>query len=1208
METVLVLSAVAAVAGLGPMAYVLLRQMRDRHGQKAAITQLEHARTLVAKGSLTDTAVVARALSSFDKHTIDATIEQLSAQPGTDEERQWIARLAGALGTLERYRERAQHARTWNERAHAVTVLGNLGAPQSVATLSAVLRDRNEDEAVRRVAADALGAVRHEEAIPLLIEELRSVDEQATSRVAEALIRFGSAATPPLIDLLGGKESVKARIWAARILTVTRDARAFDALSAGLRDRNDVLRAANAEALGQIADQRGLQPLMQVALRDPAPLVRAQAAVAAARIGGAEAIDVLVAALGDPDYATRLRALEAFESMRLSDTSPLEKALGDSNAEVRRRAALALERLGYLDQLVERLAGDDQKTRSAAYAALLQLGRAGVVEAIVGRLRHDSLRVRAAIAKACGELRAERVGPALIDALDDPAWPVRAALCEAISLVRPSRGGPALTALLADPDENVREAAATGLVAYAGPELELKGPDLRMIYDHGNVPVRLAMITIAASLNDADVSQLLIDATHDQSEAVRLRAVGALAARPNPAAIPALVAALTDVSIEVRVAAIPALGAAGTAESFEALLRTLPGAQPDVRERIAEALSGVGRQHFLQSIDELARTDQVDVRIGVAWTLGKIGDPIGVPALRSFMRDSDARLRASAAGALGKIQAPEAVNTLLSALDDPDPKTRAALVNALGKSGAGQPNVRLAIERRLYDPDAFVRNRAGIALARVAGAQVAELARSQELAQLLDDAALVVMQGLVGTRETIPLALQALGEPARLASIQRFLDREEPAICAAFLSNLRLSDGAGLGLTARLDPAVLAVQYERLIRSSPDGHERHTAVEAVAGMNAAEHSRVFADALSADPDDGVRLRCAQILSNIDDEISRDALILAVADPNPSVAVAAVHGLRNRRDPRVASALFRRLGAASKVINEAIEHVLAEMYQDDVIGFIDRTMGADRPALIIAAVRVIALMGRPNAMPLLRELLKSQDPGVRAAAVLATARTALPESPQLVAKMLEDPHEQVRAAAQDAIADEGQTAVAALLSTRSDPSPLVRSKLCQLLERFPSPGTRRIVEAMLEDGSAAVRASALLTLLGYGDRDSVRRAAAHWTEATPETIQHARSDARAPLISRKLGNALAGSGEGDGRVLIVNAIAVLAAEGHEELLLPVLRDPRSAVRVAAARALSTSTRPGVQECVRELSEDPELSVREAVRRRVSRPVS
>ena len=51
--------------------------------------------------------------------------------------------------------------------------------------------------------------------------------------------------------------------------------------------------------------------------------------------------------------------------------------------------------------------------------------------------------------------------------------------------------------------------------------------------------IKQAADRVAAHLDDPDVRQLLIDATQDSSEAVRLRAVTALVGRPNAAAIPA---------------------------------------------------------------------------------------------------------------------------------------------------------------------------------------------------------------------------------------------------------------------------------------------------------------------------------------------------------------------------------------------------------------------------------------------------------------------------------------------------------------------------------------------------------------------------------------------------------------------------------------------------------------------------------------------
>jgi HEAT repeat protein len=1196
-DALFAVAAMLTVGALGPMVYLLIRQIAQRRARAAALARVAEARKAVTSH---DVSHAARALASFDTQTIDRTLEQLLTETEAPEEAAWLGALATELHALERYCERARKGATWNDRAFAVRMLGRLAAPASAATLSEVLRDRSEDDVVRSAAADALGAIRDPAVVPLLVAELRVVDDRSTPRCAEALIRFGHASTPALVEVLNAKEQSPARLWAARILSATRDPSAAEALMGALRDRHDLVRAACAEALGALAEPRALHSLMQLALRDPAPLVRSQAATAAAHVSGPEAANVLLAALSDPDYATRLRALEAFESMQLEDTTALEKALGDANIEVQRRAALALERLGYLDRLVEVLAGDDPAARKTAYAAVLALGRAGLVDGLVGRLRHESMQVRVAIAKACAELRSPRTAAALLAALEDPAWPVRAAVCEAIESLRPKGGARALLPLLTDPEESVREAAANALAAYEPDDIEAGEDTLRMAYDNGSVPIRLAMLALWS--RRAGAHPPLLEALRDPSEAVRLRAIGVLAQRPDPEATPALIGALTDASMEVRMAAVPALGAAATPEAFEALLRALAGAAPALREHIAEALSGLGKHHLLRNLAELARSSSIDVRLGVAWTLGKIGDPIGVPVLQQFLRDGDARLRASAAGALGKLAGDDTIKALLAAAGDPDPKTRAAVVNALGKLGEGNAAVRSALEERLRDPDGFVRNRAGIALARAFGAASAKIAKAPETASLLEPSALVIMQGLAGTQDTVALALQALSDPARLPDIQRFFEREEPAVGTAFLAQLKLYDPQLEHPPLRLDPATLATQYEKLLRMSQDPGARRAAVEALAGMGDAPRLSVLAAALGADPDDGVRLRCAEVLSrHVDDGSARAALTRAVADPHSHVAVSAALALRARREPEVIAALFRRLGAGREVVNEAVETALADLYRDDLPSFIDRTLAAERPAAIAAAVRVLEHIGDVRALPLLRQLLKSNDPEIRAAAVRAIAGT-----PQQKAAadnlhvMFDDPSEVVRAAALEAVAKSGIGALPRMAATTSDPSVLVRARLAQLLERFPGASVWKTLDTLLADASPRVAAAALTTLLTFGTGDALKKFELHLSHAPPEVGAELRRDSRAATVARKLAKLIGAGGDASVREAAVRAITALAVSDYEQLLLPVLRDPRSALRLAAARALAGSKLPEVRERVAELVDDPEMSVRELVR--------
>jgi len=1191
------LAATLAAGALAPVAYMVLRQLRERKRRAAAALRL--GRVSQARDRQ-DLGAARAELNGLDAESIDHVLDQLSCDLAGDQQR-WLAQLAGEVGAIARYCERARRGATWNDRAFAVRLLGRLGAPAAAEALSEVVRDRTEDEVVRSMAADALAAIRDPAVIPLLIGELRVVDEKSTPRAAEALIRFGSLATPALIEALSGKEQGMARLWAARILTVTRDAAAYDALLDALRDRLDLVRVASADALGSIGDSRALAPLMQAALRDPAPLVRSQAAVAAAKLSGPDAANVLLSALRDPDYATRLRALEAFESMQLAELTPLETALTDDNVEVQRRAALALERSGYLERIVEQLGAADRKQRTAAYAKLLQLGRAGLTDSITGRLRHESMAVRVAIARACAELRAARAGTGLIAALDDPAWPVRAAACEAIEQLQPKGAARALLNLLADPEESVREAAASALTVYPPGELETSEEQLRMAYDNGSVPIRLAVLSLWAGRVEGK-HPLLVEALRDPSEAVRLRAIGALSQHPDPNATPALIAALTDASVAVRTAAVPALGAAGTAEAFEALLGALAGASPALREHIAEALSSVGKKHLLHNLAELSRSAAVDVRLGIAWTLGKIGDPSCVPVLEAFLRDKDPRLRASAAGALGKVAGGGTLKALVAASGDPDPKTRAAVVNALGKCAAADGgSVRGVLEERMRDPDGFVRNRAAIALARTSGAAVEALASAPETASLLDAPALVIMQGLVGTAKTVTHALQALADPAQLPAIKRFVEREEPAVLSAFLAALKLHDPQGDSAPLQLEPDVLVDRYERLLSMSQDETSRRAAVEALASLREAPPVAALSAALGADPDEAVRLRCSEILGrHVDDPVARAALTRAVADPSAQVAVSAVAALRGRREPAVVSALFKRLGAGSTLVNEAVEQALAELYRDELTSFVDRSLGAERTAVIAASVRVLERMADPRSAPLLERMLKARDPEVRAASVRALASTSPQTAAQSLQSMVDDPNELVRVAAFEVLAASGPDALPSLLQARSDPAVVVRRRLCQVLDRFEYAVAAPALEGLCDDAAPRVHASALISLASFATRESLQRFAARSALASEEVLQELRLEPRAQSVAHKLGKLLIAGGDATLREVAAGALAALATLGHEQLLLPALRDPRGSVRLAAARALADSAAPDVQERLGELVDDPDAAVRDAVR--------
>ncbi len=1215
-------TAALVVLAAVPTAWVLTREWLRRRAAALALVRVAEARKL-ADGAIesVDTQVpeLARALNArFDAQTVERAVVGLLGEVDPAHKAR-AAALFGELGLDRTFAARLREGVKWTERTRAAEVLGNAGLSSAVPALVLVLRDRYEDEAsVKIAAAGALAKLRDASAIPLLVTELKDADERATRNVGEALVTFGAAAVPALMDLLEDGQATGARVWAAQILGRIADARATDLLVARLHDRDDRLRMVAAEALGAIGDVRAIGAIVRATLRDPAPQVRAHAAGALARLEGERAVDVLVAALADPDYATRLRALEAFETIRVVDTTPLESSLRDANPEVRRRAALALERVGYLEAKVTALTGSDRAGRTRAYEALLELGRVGLADSVVAYVNHASFEVRATAARAAGELGSTRSAPLVIVALDDEMWPVRAAAAEALGRLKADGAVAKLVARLTDSEEAVREAAAEALTEFAPAQIEPHAAALVEAYDHGTVAVRTHVVVLLDRLTGegaAVTDALLVRATVDPSDTVRLRAVTALGARGGELRIQPLLARLTDASLEVRMAAVAAFGAEATDEAFEGLLRALAGSSPEMRDRIADALSQSERSEHSRGtkgplfarLDEIERTASLDVKIGIAWTLGRTGGHVGEEAsvltLTRFLAGSDAKLRASAAGALAKITGERSVSALLTAEGDPDDHVRAAVVNALGQNGT-DPRVVPALERRLRDPDSFVRNRALVMLARVGGAAVYD--RVVALIPLALPEAGWVALALVGTDEALARVLAAVADAGTLGRIVRFVAREHPEVRAAFFNALRLDDPDPLATAGEID-RTMQTQYEQLLRTSLDVEARRLAVKAVGRSARATAVEPLADALTGDPDEHVRMEAAAALaSRAADARARRALAKAISDPSAEVAVRAAHALALRSEREVTDALVARLGAGAPQVQAVIEQMIADRFRDDPFPFLDQLMGNDIPALLVPGIRVLARMARVETLPLLQHLARSKVAVVRAGAVRALAALPLPEATRSVDGLLLDPQEEVRVAVLEALMLRSD-ALLRTSSLRRDPSTTVRLAAVRAIEEqairagAPLPGTFDALAAMLEDASPQVRAATLVSLAGLPDDDGLRRFARAFGQTALDVRMALREEPRVTAVSERLAAGLQTRADVGLRAATVLALGALGAAGWAPLVAPALRDPAPAVRIAALQALATVDDDGLRARCAELLRDPDLTVREAAKK-------
>jgi HEAT repeat protein/beta-lactamase regulating signal transducer with metallopeptidase domain len=180
----------------------------------------------------------------------------------------------------------------------------------------------------------------------------------------------------------------------------------------------------------------------------------------------------------------------------------------------------------------------------------------------------------------------------------------------------------------------------------------------------------------------------LISVLKDESAAVRLASVEALAQLQDPRAIDALADVMrNDSDARVREAAASALGSIDSPRAVPALIAAL-GAErvAAVRAKIAWALGEIDDPRAVDALSAAVRDQNTEVRQQAVWALGEIESAEAVPALIPVLRDADAEIRKQAAEALGEIGGTEAISALGAATKDSDASVREQAVWALGQT------------------------------------------------------------------------------------------------------------------------------------------------------------------------------------------------------------------------------------------------------------------------------------------------------------------------------------------------------------------------------------------------------------------------------------------------------------------------------------------------------------------------------------------
>jgi len=219
---------------------------------------------------------------------------------------------------------------------------------EAVDSLLSLLENEDGSTRLSMNAVTALGEIGDPKAILPLIKLLEfgnpSIEKRVIEkRVIDALSRFGDQAVKPVIECLKtGKEP--SYCWAEILQKIGKPA--VMSLVATLKDKDAWVRCTSVETLGQIGDERAIEPLLKT-VTDKDASVRLESIETLGQIGDERAIEPLLKTVTDKDASVRLKSIDILGQICDERAiEPVSKALRDVDNDVRNVAARVLGELG----------------------------------------------------------------------------------------------------------------------------------------------------------------------------------------------------------------------------------------------------------------------------------------------------------------------------------------------------------------------------------------------------------------------------------------------------------------------------------------------------------------------------------------------------------------------------------------------------------------------------------------------------------------------------------------------------------------------------------------------------------------------------------------------------------------------------------------------------------------------------------------------
>jgi HEAT repeat protein len=485
----------------------------------------------------------------------------------------------------------------------------------------------------------------------------------------------------------------------------------------------------------RLEDQRMLRDPAPPAPPAPPPPVspaRGQAPVAVAPPSPPVTPD-LTALLADEEARVRRRAALAVGRVGLAEgVEPLLPLLGDEDPEVRQMAAFALGLLGdrrARDPLVRALTDPLPLVQGGAAEGLGLIGDPAAAEPI-GRMIAQVVE-SGALAQPPGEDADVR--------RDTPAAAFRLGVFALVRLKSYDR----LAAAVLTPDGQPR--VRWWPVAYALQRLEDRRAlnALITLVREANPYTRAFAIKGLGALKIGSPTErntgspavaILIPLTMSAERAIAIEAVRALGRIGDPAAAPALLKIMQDRMAEphLRLEAVAAAGEIRTPAINDVLLDLVSDPNPDLRAAALRSSAAQDPENFVAVLSGLEPDPIWLVRAALATVLGTLSPEIALARLTTMLKDTDQRVIPSVLASLVKLRDPNVAAVLIERLKAEDPAVRVAAAAGLGelKPPNGVPALAAAYESGQRDLTYIARGAALSALVKYGAAAAQPVLKS----------------------------------------------------------------------------------------------------------------------------------------------------------------------------------------------------------------------------------------------------------------------------------------------------------------------------------------------------------------------------------------------------------------------------------------------------------------------------------------------